>query len=90
MRNPDGQKCGGCNAYTADPGSQVQGVCRARPPTPLVLGVQQAPGAMLLKGGAGGGAMMPVIQGVFPPMRADSWCREWQPIAKAIDEAEAA
>jgi hypothetical protein len=79
-----GENCGNCNAFQA--GANGEGVCRARPPTAIMVGIQQMPGIGLLKSGPQM-QQVPVFQGVFPPMRASSWCRDWQPIAKTITEA---
>ena len=80
---PIDQKCGNCNAYLAgaNPG---EGVCRAKPPTPIMIGVQQMPVGLMK---APQMQQMPVFQGIFPPMRSTSWCRDWQPLARTVEEA---
>lgn len=78
MKPTSKDMCSNCTAFVMDPGRADQGVCRARPPTPLVLGMQQMPGNVIAHRGQGGPAVMPIIQGVFPPMKATSWCREYE------------
>ena len=58
--------CGNCNAYLK--GNEQKGWCRARPPVPLVVGIQPPRIA--------GQNPEPIIQALFPPMAHDSWCRE--------------
>jgi hypothetical protein len=76
--SPTNQKCANCNAFMMRPDGQTsEGVCRARPPTPLVMEVKVPVQGGLVRGGL---QQTQIIQGVFPPMRATSWCREWQAI----------
>jgi hypothetical protein len=65
--------CGNCNAYMKE--NPIQGVCRAKPPVPILLGIKQR---AVLQGLPDSGAE-PMITSYFPPMRKEGWCREWEP-----------
>lgn len=66
--------CGNCSAFQK---MAQNGVCRARPPIPIMIGMQQRPG---IKGLAGPSAE-PLVMSYFPPMKDTGWCREWEPRA---------
>lgn len=60
--------CATCNAaLSVGPNTFA---CRANPPVPLMVGVEQNPIT---------GAQKPVVQSYFPPMQGTGWCRQWQP-----------
>jgi hypothetical protein len=60
--------CGTCNAFQVNPTNVRQGQCHANPPVPILLGVKPGPG----------GSMMPIVQGVWPPIDASYYCRQWE------------
>lgn len=62
------ERCGNCNA--ALPVGKDTYACRAQPPVPLMVGVEQNPITQQQK---------PVVQAYFPPMQSIGWCRQWQP-----------
>jgi hypothetical protein len=65
--------CATCTAYV--PENEAQGVCRARPPVPIVVGMSQPKVAL-----ANGAPPQPVFSGAFAPVGAQSWCRDgWEP-----------
>jgi hypothetical protein len=65
------QQCANCNAFI--PGSGGKGLCKAKPPTPVCVGVGQSsiavPGQLP--------AAVPVVIAYFPTMSENEWCREW-------------
>ena len=69
------QCCGNCNAWLPQPTptSPDDGMCRAVPPSPLLIGVQQA--KLQLGGGL---TAQPVIASFFPPMTRIGWCGAWK------------
>lgn len=63
------QKCGTCNAFKQERGKQ--GLCRAKPPLPILYGMQQNPALPQI-------SPQPVIFAHFPVVEETQWCREWQ------------
>jgi hypothetical protein len=64
------QKCANCDAALRYDAHQVY--CRARPPTPVMIGAGQPVIAV------GEAPIRPVIVSYFPQMLNDGWCREWR------------
>jgi hypothetical protein len=64
--------CENCNAWLRTNGNA--GLCRARPPAPVFLGLGQP--AVVFGQNAN---PVPIIEAHFPTMMAHGWCREWQP-----------
>jgi hypothetical protein len=60
--------CVNCNAFLQL--DDEKGVCRARPPMPVVVGVRPP----MVQGQPG----IPLFQSIFPTMSVDAWCREHQ------------
>ena len=75
----DKQACQNCNAFATNPavnprsGQPRQGICRAHSPRAFPV---MMPGSPLHPGGP---QMQQGIQGVFPPVTDELWCREWGP-----------
>lgn len=67
------QCCGNCNAFIQMGGPNGQWACAARPPTPLFMGMGQT---KTLVGGRP--QQFPIVNGFFPPVSEDIWCREWE------------
>lgn len=65
--------CGNCSAWVREKGKQ--GICRARPPVPLIVGMQKQPGFP----GLSPTQVSPLVSSFFPPMLEVGWCREWEP-----------
>jgi hypothetical protein len=68
--------CGNCNAYMKE--NPNQGVCRAKPPVPLMIGMAKR---HQLAGLPQQNAE-PIVTSYFPPMRKEGWCREWEPTSE--------
>ena len=68
-------RCGNCNAWLK---SVRNGICRARSPQVILLGMQQAP-SVNLPGLRTQAQAQPVTMTVFPEMKEGGWCREWEP-----------
>jgi hypothetical protein len=66
------QCCGNCNAFFRTAPSE--GICRAMPPSPVLIGM----GRPAIELGPMGGVPQPVINGFFPPVAHHIWCRFWQ------------
>lgn len=66
-------RCENCNAWLRERGNA--GLCRANPPTPILLGVSQSGG--LLRTGVN--QTEPVVATYFPTMTSHGWCRQWEP-----------
>lgn len=62
------QRCGNCDAFLPQ---GREGLCRARPPTPIMIGLGQPALAL------GNTGPVPAIQSFFPQMRPEGWCRGW-------------
>jgi hypothetical protein len=62
-------QCSNCDAWVRTNGAD--GECRAVPPTPIMLRMQQMP---RLHGLPGGGPQ-PVIHSFFPAIKEFGWCR---------------
>ena len=71
-------RCGNCNAWLK---SVRNGICRARSPQVILLGMQQAPG-VALPGLRTQAQASPVTMTVFPEMKENGWCRQWEPVAE--------
>ena len=67
--------CGTCNAWLKQPGGK-QGLCRANPPLPIMLGMKQQ---KAIVGLPNSGVAEPMIASVFPQMTDTGWCRAWEP-----------
>lgn len=63
------QSCENCDAWMHQRGDD--GLCRAEPPLPIMIGMGQA--AVVV----GQAQVQPVIQSYFPPMMKKGWCRCW-------------
>ncbi len=77
---PDSEcKCGNCNAFlkqgSALDSQTPNGLCRANPPTPLLVGAQQKQSLV-----NGPRQVQPVVFGFHPPRNEHEWCRAWQPV----------
>ena len=66
------QRCENCNAWLRE--SASAGLCRANPPTAIMLGMGQSGGVLRNSMSQA----EPVIQSYFPTMQAHGWCRQWQ------------
>jgi hypothetical protein len=69
---PPRQCCGNCNAFRQT-SQNGDGMCCALPPTPMIIGM----GRPLIEFGGVGGVPQPVINGFFPPVNRNIWCRFW-------------
>jgi hypothetical protein len=67
------KSCGFCDAWSEIPGHPDVGVCRAKSPTPYVVGMQQGS----VKGLGGQRTASPVVATVFPEMPRSGWCRDY-------------
>lgn len=67
------QNCGNCDAYFPTQRAQKIGVCRDKPPTVVMVQVQN-PAAML---DPKQHPIMQGVQGVYPPVAESGWCRKW-------------
>ncbi len=73
------QCCDTCNAFLKQGPAQDEttpnGLCRANPPTPILIGAQQHQGLV-----NGPRKVQPVFIGAHPPRNEHEWCRAWQPV----------
>lgn len=70
--------CKTCAAFSRMAPGSVNGMCRARSPVPVLLGMQQLPPVSgLVRGMNGHQAAQPIVQAFFPPVHEDCWCMEW-------------
>ena len=60
----DVDRCGNCKYHFTDPNNVTQGVCRRRPPIPIVVGGNKK------------GAQ---ISFQWPIVKSTLWCGEWKP-----------
>lgn len=67
MTSNNGQKCGNCRYFIANPQDLRQGFCRSKPPTVFVLPMQGPAGQQGVN-----------FVGQWPPVRDETWCGEWQ------------
>lgn len=74
MKKREEQRCGNCDAWMPVD-AQGGGLCRARPPLPVFIGMGQS-GSVIRAPEAPRGAE-PVFVSQFPQMKAHGWCREW-------------
>jgi hypothetical protein len=79
--------CGNCSAWEPMPNGGTGGLCRANPPTPMMIGVQQMAARLV----TGKPQEVPIIQAFHPPRQATEWCRDgWRPnAARLIADADA-
>jgi len=72
------QRCENCNAFALNERERQKpalGWCRASLPH-LIQAMQQGPAIS-----AKGPSMIPVsLANIWPPVTADQWCRQWEPI----------
>jgi hypothetical protein len=65
-----------CNASEKPRGAPTSHlICKAKPPTPMLYGMQEAPAGLQLNQRQ----MMPIINAHYPAVGPDDWCREWLP-----------
>lgn len=76
--------CKTCSAYLPSRPNARDGQCRARSPLPVLVGMAQQPSVGAILGGMNGGHAVPVVQGYFPPVHEDIWCRDWR-LSTAIE-----
>lgn len=60
--------CGTCRHFHPDSGDLRVGQCRAREPSPVMLGLRQSPAGSV-----------PVVEGFFAPVRRVIWCGDFAP-----------
>ena len=73
------QCCGNCSAWHKN--GEDTGDCRAVPPTPILIGMQQVPvpgKAIMMPGNGQNMTTLPIVHSFFPSMKAFGWCRCWQ------------
>lgn len=74
------QSCGNCAAFEPNKASNPKsgetrpGLCCAKPPVPATI-TMQVPGGLATGGQP---QLTQAVQGMFPPVKSDNWCREWQ------------
>jgi hypothetical protein len=68
------QRCETCSGWLRQ--NPEVGLCRARPPVPIMVGQRQVPAPVLAAGRDG--MVEPVVLTFFPQMLPGGWCREWQ------------
>ena len=78
--------CGTCSAWRSKDGQH--GECCAAPPTSIVIGMQEIParGKGVMMPGAQEMMVQPVIQAVWPRLKATGWCRQWEARADAAQK----
>ena len=81
MTQKPNQQCSNCNAWLLIPGQKDVGECRAKPPVPLFMGMQEIPIARpaIVSGQQPRIMNKPIVHAAFPNMKNFGWCREWQP-----------
>jgi hypothetical protein len=70
------QKCGNCDSFVEVGNSEAPnriGNCCHNPPIAMPIHMQ-APGSMLNPSGP---QMTQGLQGIWPPTRANMWCKQW-------------
>ncbi len=85
------ETCRTCAAYVASRPNARDGMCRARSPVPVMVGMAQQPAIAGLMNAHQ--QAIPVVQGYFPPVHEDIWCMEWQPqasVAEIVQDGAAA
>jgi hypothetical protein len=70
--------CATCNAFLKGSNGK-DGVCRAEPPKPIMIGFGQSAIAMGMQD------VQPVINSYFPTMMSDGWCRGWQAKVELVE-----
>lgn len=72
----DSRSCATCNAWFKQ--SNGMGLCRALPPTPVMVGMEHQQGVLDVRAQA-----VPLIVSYFPQMQSTGWCRKWERVLDA-------